>query len=57
MAKTERQGGRYRKMLLEQQGQAPQEEEPSAGWVFFRIRFYTCIFYCQFHSFCSTCTV
>ena len=43
MAKTERQGGRYRKMLLEQQGQAPQEEEPSAGWVFFRIRFYTCI--------------
>ena len=28
MAKTERQGGRYRKMLLEQQGQAPQEEEP-----------------------------
>lgn len=43
MAKTERQGGRYRKMLLEQQGQAPQEEESSAGWVFFRIRFYTCI--------------
>ena len=43
MAKTERQGGRYRKMLLEQQGQAPQEEEPSAGWFFFRIRFYTCI--------------
>lgn len=43
MAKTERLGGRYRKMLLEQQGQAPQEEEPSAGWVFFRIRFYTCI--------------
>lgn len=43
MAKTERQGGRYRKMLLEQRGQAPQEEEPSASWVFFRIRFYTCI--------------
>ena len=31
MAKTERQGGRYRKMLLEQQGQAPQEEEPSSA--------------------------
>ena len=43
MAKTERQGGRYRRLLLEQRGQAPQEEEPSAGWVFFRIRFYTCI--------------
>ena len=26
MAKTERQGGRYRKMLLEQQGQAKREK-------------------------------
>lgn len=42
MAKTERRGGQYRKMLLEQQGQAAPEEEPS-GRIFFRIRFYTCL--------------
>ena len=45
MAKNERRGGQYRKMLLEQRGQAPETEEPSGG-AFFRIRFYVslCLF-------------
>ena len=42
MAKNERRGGQYRKILLEQRGEAPSEEEPSGG-AFFRIRFYICI--------------
>ena len=42
MAKNERRGGQYRKMLLEQRGQAPETEEPSGG-AFFRIRLYVCI--------------
>ena len=42
MAKNERRGGQYRKMLLEQRGQAPETEEPSGG-TFFRIRLYVCI--------------
>ena len=45
MAKNERRGGQYRKLLLEQRGQAPEAEEPSGG-AFFRIRFYVslCLF-------------
>ncbi len=44
MAKNERRGGQYRKMLLEQRGQAlPEEEQPLSGGAFFRIRFYTCL--------------
>ncbi len=42
MAKAERRGGQYRKMLLEQQGQMIPEEESSGG-IFFRIRFYVCL--------------
>ena len=40
MAKTQRQGGQYRKMLLEHQGQRTEEEEPVS---FFRIRFFFCL--------------
>ena len=40
MAKNERRGGQYRKMLLERR--APETEEPSGG-AFFRIRLYVCI--------------
>lgn len=40
MAKTQRQGGLYRKMLLEHQGQRTEEEEPVS---FFRIRFFFCL--------------
>ena len=45
MAKNERRGGQYRKLLLEQRGQASEAEEPSGG-AFFRIRFYVslCLF-------------
>lgn len=42
MAKAERRGGQYRKMLLEQRGQMIPEEESSGG-IFFRIRFYVCL--------------
>ena len=46
MAKTQKQGGQYRKMLLEQQGQRTEEKEPVS---YFRIRFYLCL--CLFMGF------
>ena len=46
MAKTQKQGGQYRKMLLEHQGQRTEEEQPVS---FFRIRFFFCL--CLFVGF------
>jgi len=40
MTKARKQGSQYRQMLLEQQGQRAEEEEPVS---FFRIRFYLCL--------------
>lgn len=42
MKKTERQGGQYRSLLLEQRGQIPAQEE-STGRIWLRIRFYVCL--------------
>lgn len=42
MKKTERQGGQYRSLLLEQRGQIPAQEEPT-GRIWLRIRFYVCL--------------
>ena len=42
MKKTERQGGQYRSLLLEQRGQIPVQEEPT-GRIWLRIRFYVCL--------------
>lgn len=40
MAKPQTRGGRYRQMLLAQQGEEPARQEPVS---FFRVRFYICI--------------
>lgn len=42
MAKNEKHGGQYRQMLLEQRGQS--EPQETGGGIFFRIRFYICLF-------------